>query len=173
MYQQKCTAVYCCVQPTRAVAGERRRASKKVIHTGSGISYVQRRAERSCWTYSHHCQIGDKNPSKRWNGEFRGFRICVGWISTTGFCVVGFMCLLISVYFVSLLSLLSLFRLPRRGLPRPIYTARAITPLPPLHGYHACLFPGYHAIVICSIPGLSHLSYHAPPHTYIGLSHPP
>ena len=27
MYQQKCTAVYCCVQPTRAAAGERRRAS--------------------------------------------------------------------------------------------------------------------------------------------------
>ena len=87
----------------------------------------------------------------------------------------GFLCArLISVYFVSLLSsLLSLFRLPRRGLPRPIYTARAITPLPPLHGYHACLFPGYHAIVLSSIPGLSHLSYHAPPHTYIGLSHPP
>ena len=43
-----------------------------------------------CWTYSHHCQIADKNPSKRWNGEFWGFRICVGWISTTRFCVVGF-----------------------------------------------------------------------------------
>ena len=68
---------------------------------------------------------------------------------------------LFCVYSVSLLSLLSLFRLPRRGLPRPIYPARAITPLPPLHGYHACLFPGYHAIVLCSIPGLSHLSYDA------------
>ena len=43
-----------------------------------------------CWTYSHHCQIADTNPSKIWNGEFRGFRICVGWISTTGFCLVGF-----------------------------------------------------------------------------------
>ena len=90
----------------------------------------------------------------------------------------GFLCArLISFYsvsiFVSILCLFSLFRLPRRGLPRPIYIARAITPLPPLHGYHACLFPGYHAIVLCSIPGLSHLSYHAPPHTYIGLSHPP
>ena len=42
MYQQKCTAVCCCVQPTRPAAGERRWASKKVIHTGSGISYVQR-----------------------------------------------------------------------------------------------------------------------------------
>ena len=44
-----------------------------------------------CWTYSHHCQIADMKPSKgSWNGEFRGFRICVGWISTTRFCVVGF-----------------------------------------------------------------------------------
>ena len=33
----------------------------------------------------------------------------------------------------------SLLRLPRQGLPRPIYTARAITPSP-LHGYHACIF---------------------------------
>ena len=69
----------------------------------------------------------------------------------------GFLCArLISVYYVSILCLFclfSLFRLPRRGLPRPIYTARAITPLPPLHGYHACLFPGYHGIVLCSIPG--------------------
>ena len=84
---------------------------------------------------------------------------------------------LISVYSVPILCLfcllLSLFRLPRRGLPRPIYTARAITPSPPLHGYHACLFPGYHAIALSSIPGLSHPSYHVPPHTYIGLSHPP
>ena len=79
----------------------------------------------------------------------------------------GFLCArLISVYFVSIRSsLLSLFRLPRRGLPRPIYTARAITHSPPLHGYHAYLFPGYHAIVLSSIPRLSHLSYHAPPHT--------
>ena len=79
---------------------------------------------------------------------------------------------LISVYSVSILCLFyvfSLFWLPRRGLPRPICTARAITPLPPLHGYHACLFPGYHAIGLCSIPGLSHLSYHVPSHTYIGL----
>ena len=55
---------------------------------------------------------------------------------------------LISVYFVSILcplSLLSLFRLPRQGLPHPIYIARAITPraiMPsqPLHGYHACVY---------------------------------
>ena len=46
---------------------------------------------KCCWTYSHHGQIADMKPSKgSWNGEFRGFRICVGWISTTRFCVVGF-----------------------------------------------------------------------------------
>ena len=77
-----------------------------------------------CWTYSHHCQIGDKNPSKRWNGEFRGFRICVGWISTTGFCVVGFMCPInfsrFSGYHAEGDHAPPLFRrLPRRGLPRP------------------------------------------------------
>ena len=45
----------------------------------------------SCWTYSHHCQIADKKPSKgSRNGEFRGVGMCVGWISTTRFCVVGF-----------------------------------------------------------------------------------
>ena len=33
-----------------------------------------------CWTYSHHCQIADKNPAKRWNGEFRGVRICIGFV---------------------------------------------------------------------------------------------
>ena len=48
-----------------------------------------------------------------------------------------------------------LFRLPRRGLPRPTCLSfpattprattphlypRAITPLPPLHGYHACVY---------------------------------
>ena len=32
----------------------------------------------------------DKNLSKRWNGEFWGFRICIRWICTTGVCVVGF-----------------------------------------------------------------------------------
>ena len=45
----------------------------------------------SCWTYSHYCQVADKKPSKgSRNVELRGVRICVGWISTTRFCVVGF-----------------------------------------------------------------------------------
>ena len=53
----------------------------------------------------------------------------------------GFLCArLISFYSVCIVSLLSLFRLPRRGLPRPIYSARANTPIPPLHGYHACVY---------------------------------
>ena len=34
----------------------------------------------------------------------------------------------------------SLFRLPRRGLPRPTDTPRTITPIPPLHGCHACVY---------------------------------
>ena len=72
------------------------------------------------WTYSHHCQIADKNPSKRWNGEFWGFRIdCIGfglgvpplgphlyrillfsgYVSTTVFCVLGFCVLGLSVSF--------------------------------------------------------------------------
>ena len=71
--------------------------------------------EGTCWTYSHHCQIADKNPSKRWNGEFRGLRICIGWISTTRFFVLSFLCArLIAVSFSR-----SPFRLPLRGLPRP------------------------------------------------------
>ena len=61
----------------------------------------------------------------------------------------GFLCArLISLYFSSSSSSISssiYHRLPRRGLPRPIYTARATTPLPPLHSYHACVYPGYHA----------------------------
>ena len=80
-----------------------------------------------CWTYSHHCQIADKKPSKRWNGEFRGVRICSGWIPTTRFLLWVFMCS-INFSFSG-----PLFRLPRRGLPRP----------PALFsGYHA---EGYHA----------------------------
>ena len=70
------------------------------------------------------------------------------------------------------------------GPPRPIYTARATTPLPPLHSYHVCVYPGYHAkgyhapylppraiTPVCS-SRLSHQNYHAPQYTYIGLSHP-
>ena len=41
MYQQKCTAVYCCVQPTRAAAGERRRASDVCAHSKYSSSIVR------------------------------------------------------------------------------------------------------------------------------------
>ena len=59
----------------------------------------------------------------------------------------------------------SLLRLPRQGLPRPIYIARTITPSP-LHGYHACVFTSrlsrhsseFHFRVI--IPELSRFTTH-------------
>ena len=63
---------------------------------------------------------------------FRGFRICVGYISTTRFCVVGFMCPinigLFCAYFVSLLS---------SSLSFPATTPRATTPHLYRTGYHA------------------------------------
>ena len=130
-----------------------------------------------CWTYSHHFQIGDKNPSKRWNGEFRGFHICVGWISTTGFCVVGFY---VPDSYQSILCLFCLFFL-FSGYHAKGYHAKGYHAPSILHGlsrpelsrlYHHCtattpvyIYPGYHAIGLSSIPSLSHLSYHAPPHT--------
>ena len=60
------TKMYCCIllRTTnksgggRATAGERRRVSKKVIRTGSGISYVQRRAERSNIKHSNQIRYG-------------------------------------------------------------------------------------------------------------------
>ena len=87
------------------------------------------------------------------------------------------------------------FMYPINISPFRLYSASILCLYPGYHaeGYHApsiphglsrlyrhCtattpvyIFPGYYAIVLSSIPGLSHLSYHAPPHTYIGLSHPP
>ena len=49
------------------------------------------------------------------------------------------------VFMCSINFSVSLFRLPRRELPHPTDTARAttpraITPLPPLHGYHAGVY---------------------------------
>ena len=88
-----------------------------------------------------------------------------------GISCCGLLCArLISLSFVSLLflfcvSFVSLFRLPRRGLPRPIYTPRAITPLPPLHGYHACVYIPAITPEYISTPWISHQSYHALSHT--------
>ena len=79
---------------------------------------------------------------------------------------------LISVYFVSLLSLLlSLFRHHAKDYHAPSILHGLSRPgLSRLH--HHCtattavyIYPGYHAIGLSSIPSLSHLSYHAPPHT--------
>ena len=63
-----------------------------------------------------------------------------------GILCCGFLCArIISLYFstpflsLSYVYSVSLLRLPRQGLPRPIYIARNITPLP-LYGYHTCVF---------------------------------
>ena len=89
-----------------------------------------------------------------------------------------FMCPInISLFWVYSASILCLF-----CVYIPATTPRATTPHLCRTGYHAFTttarlprlsLSGYHATVRCSIPGLSHLSYHAPPHTCIGLSHPP
>ena len=68
-----------------------------------------------------------------------GVRICIGWICTTGLCVVGFVC---SFYFS-----VSIFQLPRPGVPRPNglfsgYQAEDHHTPPIPYGYHA---EGYHA----------------------------
>ena len=92
------------------------------------------------------------------------------------FLCFGFLCArLISVYLVSILCLFCLFFL-FSGYHAKGYHAPSI-----LHGlsrpglsclHHHCtattpvyIYPGYHAIVLSYIPRLSHLSYHAPPHT--------
>ena len=77
---------------------------------------------------------------------------------------------LISVYSVSVLCLFCLFSL-FSGYHDEGYHAPSIPyGLSRLH--HHCtattpvyVYPGYHAIVLSSIPRLSHLSYHGPPHT--------
>ena len=72
-----------------------------------------------------------QEPFEKMERRISGFRVCIGWISTTRFFVVGFLCArLISVSFS-----VSLFRLPRRGLPRP-YRCIQANRLPRLQGYH-------------------------------------
>ena len=85
-----------------------------------------------CWTHSHHCQIEGKNPSKRWSGEFWGFRTCLGFglavppLPHIAFRVClynGFLCL-ISVSFPA--------TTPRATTPHRYLTAttpRATTPV--------------------------------------------
>ena len=107
-------------------------------YTTGGLRKIRLHLYRGCWTYSHHCQIADKNPSKRWNGEFRWFRICIGFVQRD-FVLWVFVC---SVSF---------------SLSFPATTPRATTPHQYAQGYHAltttarlsrlCIYPGYHAIV--------------------------
>ena len=135
-----------------------------------------------CWMYSDHCQIADKNLSKRDKMERRisgGSHMC--WMDFhNGILCCGFLCArLISFSFVSIFSCL-----PFSGYHAKGYHAPSI-----LHGlsrpelsrvYHHCtattpvyIYPGYHAIVLSSILGLSHLSYQAPPHlSLIHISEP-
>ena len=117
-----------------------------------------RRYMISCWTYSHNDQIADTNPSKRWNGEFWAFRICIGFVQRD-FVLWVFVC---SVNF----SLFSGYHAEGYYAPPvslfPATTPRATTPhrYPTSYhaqGYHAltttarlsrlCIFPGYDAIV--------------------------
>ena len=106
------------------------------------------------------------------------------WIDfRNGILGCGFLCArLISFLF----RRLSISRLPRQGLPRPVYTARATTSLPLLHSYHVCLYvpattPRATTPHTCH-HGLSRLCIHPGYHTraitlhhtkYIRLSHPP
>ena len=67
------------------------------------------------------------------------------------------------LYCVSILFLF--YGYHAEGYHAPSLPPRAITPV--------YIYLGYHATVYIYIPRISHLSYHAQPHTYIGLSHPP
>ena len=76
------------------------------------------------------------------NGEFRGLDILVGWISTRRFCVVGFICPINIIPFLSLVYISA--TTPRAATPHLYHT-----------GYHAftttaqrsrlCIYHGYHA----------------------------
>ena len=75
-------------------------------------------------TYSHHCQIADKNPSKSWNGESWGFRICIGFVQRD-FVFYGFFCArLISLSFPATTQRVTT---PHRYLTAT--TSRATTPV--------------------------------------------
>ena len=120
-----------------------------------------------------------RSRTKHGTENFGGFIYVLDGFPQRDFVLWVFICpiniSLFCVYFVSLLCLLSFpATTPRATTPHLYRTGyNAFTTTARLPRLLACLFPGYHAIVLCSIPGLSHLSYHAPPHTYMGLSHPP
>ena len=83
---------------------------------------------------------------KKMDRRFLGVSYVRGMDLHNGILCCGFLCAPIISLYISTLFLplpcifsVSILRLPRQGLPRPIYIARAITPSP-LHGYHACVF---------------------------------
>ena len=84
-------------------------------------------------------------PSKgSWNGEFRGARICVGWISTTRLVLWVFMCPTNFILFcVSSISASVFHGYHAEGYHAPSLPPRAITP-------------------VCT-SRLPHQSYHVPP----------
>ena len=109
---------------------------------------------------------------RRKDGRISGVSYMCGMDFHNGILCGGFICARItSLYFptlflpISCVYYVSLLRLPRQGLPRPIYIARAITPSP-LHGYHACVVISrlprhsseFHFWVIT--PDLSHSTTH-------------
>ena len=101
--------------------------------------------------------------------NFGGFVYVLDGFPQRDFVLWVFMCPINFILFCLDFSRVSLFRLPRRCLPRPIYiaraiTPRAITPLPPLRGYHACvyIYPSCHAIFVV---------YHSPAITTRVLLH--
>ena len=79
-----------------------------VIDQGEGLS---KRNNRSCWTYSHHCQIADMKPSKESYGteNFGGFVYVLDGFPQRDFVLWVFMCptniSLLCVYSVSILFL--------------------------------------------------------------------
>ena len=77
-----------------------------------------------------------RSRTKHGTENFGGFIYVLDGFPQRDFVLWVFICPINIVPFFRL----SIFRLPRQGQPRPIYTARATTPLPPLHSYHACVY---------------------------------
>ena len=98
-------AVCCCVTRKKQPVTRYQRSS--TIPTTTAISTAATAAAQACcWTYSHHCQIPDKNSWKRWNGEFRGFVYVLDGFPQRDFVLWVFMCptniIIFCVYFVFL-----------------------------------------------------------------------
>ena len=101
--------------------------------------------------------------------NFGGFVYVLDGFPQRDFVLWVFMCPINFVLFCFLSCLFSgyhangyhapsiLHGLSRPGLSRLYHHCTATTPV--------YIYPGYHAIVFSYIPGISHLSYHAPPHT--------